>query len=233
MVPCRQVVRGLQSVFGTSVCGADVERGTEPAVAETERDGRGSVIAMGDIAVRNSGAVQVNVAHVVAITATDGAAEVPAVECIQPYIEGCTTIDIPVAVDVVGLTDASTGGLIVGDNVADRVAGALPSDIGIIAPMSLILGYHEAEAVFNEFGCPLLLEIGIQIGGERWLQSWITHADVQRVGVVVDVEQLGDTGLLSLSSELHLQVGLLIEAVAHVECWRNVDDRAHGVNRTT
>ena len=77
----------------------------------------------------------------------------------------------------------------------------------------------------------MLLEVGGQVVCERGLQRWVTHRDAERVGVVVDVEQLCDAGLRGVSTQLHLQVGLLVEAVAQVQCRREIGHRAGGVDR--
>ena len=93
-----------------------------------------------------------------------------------------------------------------------------------------MFGNLETVNVAGELGLSHHLEIDAEVRVERRLQSGITCRDVQGVGVVVDFQQLRDVGLLGLSAELHLQVSLLIEAIAEVEGRRYVGDSAYGVD---
>ena len=77
------------------------------------------------------------------------------------------------------------------------------------------------------------LEIDAKVAVEGGLQPRVTHRDAQRIGIVVNVKQLGDIRLLRLSTELHLKVGLRVESVAQVEGWRYVGHRTHRIDRTS
>ena len=68
-----------------------------------------------------------------------------------------------------------------------------------------------------------------QIVGERWLQSRVTHRDVERVAVVSDVEQVAHSRLRCVSAVSHAQVAHLAETVAEVERRRYVGHRARRV----
>ena len=74
------------------------------------------------------------------------------------------------------------------------------------------------------------LEIDTQVAVEGGFQSGITCCDVERVGIVIDFQQLRNVGLLCLSAELHLQVGLLIEAIAQVERRRDIGHCTYGIH---
>ena len=99
--------------------------------------------------------------------------------------------------------------------------------------MTISLRDIVAQTVSHVFRCALFLESDIHAGGEGRLQARITHRDVEWVGVVVDVQKLGDGWLLGLSTQCHLQIGLLSEAIAHIERRRIVDNRANSVNWTS
>ena len=168
---------------------------------------------MSYIAVGHSRTVQVDVAHLVVVAAVESSADVPAVQRIKTDVERGADVGAPVAVDVLRTADASASGLVVGDDVADGVRGATETAIRTETPVAHVLGNHEAQAVLDKHWCTLHLEVCLQVCSERRLQSRVTHRDIQRIGIVVDIEQLRDVGLLRLTSELHLQIGLLVEAV--------------------
>ncbi len=229
-VPRGEVARGLQAVLCVSVGQPSVQRDVEPLVAEAERHVGREVIGVCNVSVGYGSAVQVYIGYLVVIAAVHSAAQVPAVEGVETNVERAAHIAAPVAVDVLRTLDAPAGRLIVGYYVAYAVAGAAHAAVKAEAPMALGLGHHEPQAILHQLGCALFLEVGVEVGGERWLQPWITHGDGERIGVIVDVEQLCDAGLLCLSAQRHLEVGLLVEAVAHVQRRRHVGDGAHGVN---
>ena len=185
---------------------------------------------MRHVAVGNGGAFEVDVSDAVVVASPYGAAHVPAVQRVEADVERCSAVSAPVAVDVLGPADASAGRFVIGDHVAYGVSGALETSVGVEAPVALGFGHHEPQAVLLQLVASHHLEVGVEVAGERRFQPRVTHGDVERLGVVVDVEQLGDVGLLSLSPQSHLKVGLLVEAVAQVHGWRQVGDRPHGIN---
>ena len=174
--------------------------------------------------------IQVYITHAVCVAGIDGTRDVPTVQRVETDGETHAEVRVPVAVDVLRSRDAATRRLIIGHDIADAVAGNLQSGIGVETPVALILGHLESQTVGDDFGLAHHLKIGVEVAVEGGLQSRITHRDVQGVGIVVDFKQLRDTGLLRLSAELHLQVGLLIEAIAQVEGRRDIGHRAHGIN---
>ena len=151
---------------------------------------------MGDVAIGHGRTVQVDITHAMVVASVDGAAHVPAVQRVKADIKRRTEVGTPVTVDILGFRDASTGGFVIGHDISDGVAGNLPAAIGGETPVGLILRHGESHAVGDEFLLSLHLEVERQVRVERGFQTGITGGDVQRVGVVVDLEQLGDLWLL-------------------------------------
>ena len=210
-----------------------IERKIEPLVAEAERCRRRNVDGVRYVTIGNGRSVQVNITHAMIVASTHRAAHVPAVQRVETDVERCTSPCVPVAVDVLRPRDASTRCFVVSDNSTDGIARALEAGIGAEAPVALCLRNGIAQAVFHIRRTALHLEVCAQIGRERRFQSRVTHVDAQRVGIVVDVEQLCDAGLACRPTECHLQIGLLIETIAHVERRRDVGHRANGIDRYT
>ena len=84
---------------------------------------------MGDIAVGCLRAILVHIAHLMAIVATEAAAEVPTVQGVETHVEGDAATGAPVAIVVVRTTDTATCVLLVGHDIADRVGSALETTI--------------------------------------------------------------------------------------------------------
>ena len=169
------------------------------------------------VAVRYCRAVQIDIINVVVVVATNRTADIPTVQGIERDVERCTGVGAPIAVDVLGTTDASASRFVVSHDVTYGVGGALKAAIGVETPVALRLRHSNAETILDVDRPSLFLEVGTEIGGKRGFQSGITHIDGERVGIVVDVKQLRDGRLRRRTTEIHLQIGLLIEAVANVE----------------
>ena len=114
---------------------------------------------MSHVAVRNSRAVQVHIAHPVVVTSADRTADVPAIQRVESHIEGDAGIRRPVAVDVLRSADASARRLVIGHHVAYRIFGNLETAIRAETPVALCFRYHESQAVFHQFRLALLLEV--------------------------------------------------------------------------
>ena len=188
---------------------------------------------MGDIALGRGVSVQIDVGDVMIVVASYGTAHIPAIQGVERDVEGGATIRAPVAVEVFWSRNASTCILIVSDDVADGILRASYTCVGAVAPSTLCLGNLVAQAILHILGGALPLVVDVEVGGEGGLQTRITHRDVEGVGVIVDVEELGDGRLLCLSTQGHLQVALLGEAVAQVERGRIVGDGTNGIDRTS
>ena len=188
---------------------------------------------MGDIAVGSGRTVQVHIAHMMAVVAIHRPADIPSVQGIEGHVERHSSVGAPVAVDILRPADAPTCRLVVGHHIPDGVAGGLETSVGAETPVALRLGDGDSHAVGDKGGAALHLEIDVQVRRERRFQSRVTHGDGERVGVVVDIEQLRDGRLRGGPPEPHLQVGLLIEPVAQVERGREVGHRPHRVDRHT
>ena len=174
---------------------------------------------MCDITIRNGCAVQVHITNLVVIAGVHASAEIPAVQGVETEIEGAAAIDAPVTVDILRTGYTSTGFLVIGNNITNRITRGAEPCIGTETPMTLCLGNLEAFWALLELRSPHHLEVHVQVCIERGLESWVTHRDVQGVRVIIDIEQLRDTRLRRLSSQLHLKVGLLVETVTHIQGW--------------
>ena len=172
---------------------------------------------MGDIALGRGVSVQIDVGDVMIVVTTYGTAHIPAIQGVERDVEGGATIRAPVAIEVFWSRNASTCILIVSDDVADGIFGASYTCVGAVAPSTLCLGNLVAQTILHILGGALPLVVDVEVGGEGGLQTRITHRDVEGVGVIVDVEELGDGRLLCLSTQGHLQVALLGETIAQVE----------------
>ena len=188
---------------------------------------------MGDIALGRGVSVQIDVGDVMIVVASYRTAHIPAIQGVERDVEGGATIRAPVAIEVFWSRNASTCILIVSDDVADGIFGASYTCVGAVAPSTLCLGNLVAQAILHILGGALPLVVDVEVGGEGGLQTRITHRDVEGVGVIVDVEELGDGRLLCLSTQGHLQVALLGEAVAQVERGRIVGDGTNSIDRTS
>ena len=174
--------------------------------------------------------IQVDIAYAVVVASINRAADVPSVQCVQSDIEAHAETGIPVAVNILRSCDASARRLVVRHNVTNGVAGGLPRTVHAETPVPLGLWHLEAEAVGDKLRLSHHLEVCSQVSSKRRLQSGITHVDVQRVSIIVYVEQLGDVWLLRLSAELHLQVNLLVEAHSEIHRRRYVGDCPHSID---
>ena len=76
----------------------------------------------------------------------------------------------------------------------------------------------------------VVVVVEVQRVGELGFQAWVTLRDIERVGVVGDVEQLGDVRLLCVAAILQAQCALVAEVVVEVKCRRQVGDVADGVD---
>ena len=130
-----------------------------------------------------------------------GTADIPTVQGVERYVESRATIRAPVTIEVLWPRNAATCFLIVSDDIAHGVSCAPHTCVGAVAPTTLCLGNPVAQAILHILWGALPLVVDVKVGGERRLQSRITHRDGKRVGVVVDVEELGDGRLLCLSTQ--------------------------------
>ena len=71
VVPSSEVVGGLQTILRVGKGGVVVDRDVEPFVPETERHLRGEIVGVGDVAVGDGCAIEVDVRHLVTVTATE------------------------------------------------------------------------------------------------------------------------------------------------------------------
>ena len=232
-IPCSQIIRGLQTVLSAGIRRTTVEREAEHPDAITKPQFGREIIGMRHIAVGHSRTVQVDITYAMIVASVDGAAHVPAIQRVESDIKRHTKVGTPVTVDILWFRYTSTSGFIIGHDITYRVAGNLPSTIGSETPVSLILGHSESHTVGHELLLSLHLEVKAEVRVERRFQTCVTRRDVQRVCIVVNFEQLGNLWLLRLSAELNLEIGLLIEAVTHIQRRRYISDSSDSIHRTS
>ena len=141
--------------------------------------------------------------------------DIPDAGTIDRSIEHTAPVHIPVAIDILRTGGAATGLLVVGHHRRDAVVGGRETQISHLGHRVVLL-----IAVVEE----------VQALRERRFQAGITARDVERVAIVVDVEQLRHRGLRRRSAVVDAQVGHLREAVAEVECRGDVEHGAGSIN---
>jgi len=124
---------------------------------------------------------------------------------VESCVETTTDVTAPVTIDVEWLALSDTSLFIIGSSVADAVS----CEVNASPCKDTLLMLH-TECV----------EVQVDVVGDGWLQARITLGDVQWVGVVLDVQQVGHAWLLSTSAITQTQVGLLGEVIAEVNIWR-------------
>ena len=134
---------------------------------------------------------------------------------IHRRVEGESTIGIPVAIDVLGPRNASTCIGIVANEVRNGIAGG--AEVGI---------HHDGALALGD----VVIVIDVEGVGELRFQTGISLRDVERVGVVGDVEQLGDVGLTGVAAIVKPNVALLMELVVEVDGRRQVHDVSDGID---
>ena len=206
---------GLQLVVGVAVVERAVELHLKPTVAvaagETVADGhvaRGVLYGVGVATERY-------VAHVVGVVEVGESVNVPESGRVERRVEHQRGVHVPVAVDVLRSRYASAGRLVVGHLVADAVSRVVEVD----ESHHRLLGLLEVAVVEQA-----------EVLVERRFQARVTRGDVERVGVVVDVEQLRDAGLRGRGTIVDAQVAHLVELVSEVEGRGEVGDVASGVH---
>ncbi len=76
----------------------------------------------------------------------------------------------------------------------------------------------------------VVVVVDVERVGELRLQSWVSLCDVKRIGVVGDVEQLGDVGLSGVASIVEPDVLLIAELIVEVDGRRKVHHVADGID---
>ena len=102
-----------------------------------------------------------------------------------------------------------TGSLIICSLAADTVEGVVEVRIGAETPLRI-----------NIKG----IEIDHHIVAERRLKTRVTLCDIQRVGVIGDIEQVGHRGLTRSSAVVDVQACLLGPAVTEADIRRDIVD---------
>ena len=124
-------------------------------------------------------------------------------------------IHIPVTVDILRSGDASTSLRVITHEIRDGVAG-----IGIV-------GIDDNRPLVT---LDVVVVIHIQRIGELGFQSRITLGDIERIGVVGDVEQLRDVRLPGITAVVEPDILLVRKLVVEVERRRDIRHVADSVD---
>ena len=129
-----------------------------------------------------------------------------------------TTVSVPVAIDILWTRRATTGFCIVEHKVRDGVAD-----------MAVVTVKNDTALIFRD----VVLVIGVKRIGELWLQSRITFCDKERIGVVGDIEQLGDIGLTGVATIVNPNIMLVTKLIVEVDGRCQIGDIANGIDIDT
>ena len=156
-----------------------------------------------------------DIADVVVVAGTGVCTNVPMPRGVNCRVEGESSIGIPVAVDVFRTRDASSCLCVISHKVGDAVA--CDSAVGVCHKGAFVASY-------------VVVVVDVERVGELRLQSWVSLCDVERVGVIGDVEQLGDVGLSGVASIVEPDVLLIAELIVEVDGRRKVHHVADGID---
>ena len=213
-LPRVEVVVLLQVVTRTGVANRTVELDLEPLIAVAGCEALIEGERVGDALLRLTLHIDAGITDVVVETDVGEGVDIEEGCRVDGGIEDHTGIAAPVAVDILWLRDTGTGGLVERHLVADGVARGVQSCPG-------------GDGTLPALGIVVVEDT--QVLGERGFQSWVTLADVQRVAIVGDIEQVAHRGLAGVGIILHAQLADLGALPAEVECRRDVGDGARGV----
>src|SRR5574344_2156165 len=127
---------------------------------------------------------------------------------IQRSVETTTNVGTPVTIDVFRLCNSYTSTLIVTGTVGCAVISHI----------------HTTPSKDTSLMCHLEgVKVEVDVVTERRFQSRISLCDVQRVGIISDIKQIGHAWLRSTSSVVQTQIRLLSEVVAEVNIGSKVE----------
>lgn len=95
--------------------------------------------------------------------------------------------------------------------------------------MAVVTVKNDTALIFRD----VVLVIGVKRIGELWLQSRITFCDKERIGVVGDIEQLGDIGLTGVATIVNPDIMLVAELIVEVDGGCQIGDIANGIDIDT
>ena len=133
---------------------------------------------------------------------------------VERGVEHQSSIEVPVAVDVLRSGGLSACGLVVGNLSCHGVACGAEPDVR-----------HYCLHCFLEIAS----ERSVKVVSERRFQSRVTLGDVEWITVVGDVDKVGHARLRRSTAIAYAQIGNLVEPVAEVECRGDVEDVPYGI----
>ena len=215
--PSVKICRWLQFVTRMLVVHIAVNRHLQPVVTETEVQALVQVRGARGVLLSVSLAL-CHIADIIIIAQARVGTHIPMSCAVEGGVERETTISVPVSVDILGTRSASTRLGVVSHKVGNGVAD-----------MTVVSVEDNAALVFAD----VVLIINIQRIGELRLQARVSLRDVERVGVVGDIQQLGDVRLTSVATIVEPDVVLVGELVVEVDSRCQVGDVTDGVHVDT
>ena len=203
VVECPRVQVGvlLQGVAVAVVAHAAVQLHLQPVVAVAGSQPLAEGGALGGHLTHVAVAIDVDVAHVVGIAGLRAGVDVEVAGCVDSHIIGHVAVDVPVAVDVLRARGASTRHGVVLHHVG----------YGVLRGREAQAGKDELVMALEE-----IVVAPVEALGKRGLQLRITAADVERVGVVRDGQQVAHRGLTGVAAILEAHVAAIAELPAEV-----------------
>ena len=210
--PCVEVVVGLQLTAGMQILQRTIQFKLQPvvtvagcqALTDSGRAG-GRLLRRG--LIHGTLRIGAHIADAVDIAQRGKGVDVEIAGRVDGGIEHKHTECIPVTVDVLRPRNTRTGLLVIGHHIRHRVVGC--REIQVSHDAALVVLY-------------VVIIEQTEVLRERRLQSWVTLTDIQRVGIVGDVQQVGHGRLTGRAAVSESQLADLRNLPAEVGRWRPV-----------
>ena len=135
-----------------------------------------------------------HIAHIMVIASSCVRSNIPMGCRVESCVERKTSVGIPVAIDVLGARNATTGLVVVAHEVRDAIARVA------------IITIHRYRALIL---ADVVVVVHVQRVGELRLQPRVSLCDVERIRVVGDVEQLSNIWLSGIAPIVNPDITLL------------------------
>ena len=213
--PGVEVLRRLQLVLRVVVLHRPIEGHLQPTVAIAEGQSLAEVGLIGDVALHEALPRLLQERGVaVEIDGREGV-DIPYAQGVDARVEHHARVQVPVAIDVDGPHHAGSRTGVVGHAIADGVVDG---------------GEVEESHPRLRISLPVAIVERVDAMGEGGSQTRVADADVLRVGIVRDVEQLAHRGLRGRSAVEEAEVALWRELIAEVDRRTPVEGVAHGID---
>ena len=192
-LPRIEVGIGLQLVARMLIVAPSVERHLEPAVTIAQVQPLGEIHRTRGVLLGISLMLR-HIAHIMVIASSCVRSNIPMGCRVESCVERKTSVGIPVAIDVLGARNATTGLVVVAHEVRDAVARVA------------IITIHRYRALILT---DVVVVVHVQRVGELRLQPRVSLCDVKRIRVVGDVEQLSNIWLSGIAPIVNPDITLL------------------------